>query len=63
MRIGELARRTSKSVAALRYYEQVGLLAPSQRTEAGYRDYPPQTEERVRFIDIHHRHGHRAGSA
>ncbi len=50
MRIGELARRTSKSVAALRYYEQVGLLAPSQRTEARYRDYPPQAEERVRFI-------------
>lgn len=50
MRIGELARRTGKSVAALRYYEQVGLLAPSQRTEAGYRDYPQQTEERVRFI-------------
>ena len=50
MRIGELARRTGKSVAALRYYEQVGLLDPSQRTEAGYRDYPPQTEKRVRFI-------------
>jgi DNA-binding transcriptional MerR regulator/glutaredoxin len=39
-----------KSVAALRYYEQVGLLVPSLRTEAGYREYSPETVERVRFI-------------
>jgi len=41
---------TGKSVAALRYYEQVGLLVPLQRTEAGYREYSPETVERVRFI-------------
>ena len=50
MQIGELARRTGKSVAALRYYEQVGLLIPSQRTEAGYRRYEAEAFERVRFI-------------
>jgi DNA-binding transcriptional MerR regulator len=37
-------------VAALRYYEQIGLLIPSLRTEAGYRKYSPETVERVRFI-------------
>lgn len=50
MRIGELSRLTGKSVAALRYYEQVGLLSSPQRTESGYRDYAPDTVKRVRFI-------------
>lgn len=50
MRIGELARLTGKSVAALRYYEQTGLLREPLRTQGGYRDYPPGTVERVRFI-------------
>lgn len=50
MRIGQLARLTGKSVAALRYYEQAGLLDAPQRTEAGYRDYEPETVERVRFV-------------
>ncbi len=50
MRIGELAQLTGKSVAALRYYEQGGLLPPQPRTDAGYRDYAPDTAERVRFI-------------
>lgn len=50
MQIGELARLTGKSVAALRYYEQIGLLIPSLRTEAGYRKYSSETAERVRFI-------------
>lgn len=50
MRIGELAKLTGKSVAALRYYEQVGLLVPSSRTEADYREYSADVVERVRFI-------------
>lgn len=50
MRIGELAQLTGKSVAALRYYENVGLLPLPPRTEAGYREYPLETVERVRFI-------------
>jgi MerR family mercuric resistance operon transcriptional regulator len=37
-------------VAALRYYEQVGLLVPSSRTEADYREYSSDAVERVRFI-------------
>lgn len=50
MRIGGLARLTEKSVAALRYYEQGGLLTPSSRSEADYREYSPDAVERVRFI-------------
>ncbi len=50
MRIGELSRSTGKSVAALRYYEQIALIVPLERTQAGYRDYAPDVVERVRFI-------------
>lgn len=50
MRIGELAKLAGKSVAALRYYEQIGLLSSPLRSEAGYREYSPETVERVRFI-------------
>lgn len=50
MQIGELARRTGKSVSALRYYEQAGLLLSPERTESGYRSYAPELAERVQFI-------------
>lgn len=50
MRIGELAKLTGKSVAALRYYEQVGLLKPARRTHSGYREYAQESVERVCFI-------------
>jgi DNA-binding transcriptional MerR regulator len=38
-RIGELARRTGLSVRALRFYDEIGLLSPSERTTAGHRLY------------------------
>ncbi|WP_337249000.1 MerR family DNA-binding transcriptional regulator [Leucobacter chromiireducens] len=38
MRIGELARRAGVSVKAVRYYEEIGLLAPERDTN-GYRDF------------------------
>lgn len=50
MRIGQLSRLTGKNISALRYYEQAGLLPAPQRSEGGYRDYPPETVERVLFI-------------
>ncbi len=46
----ELAKSAGKSIAALRYYEQIGLLAPLQRTEPGYREYSMDAVERVRFV-------------
>jgi peroxiredoxin/DNA-binding transcriptional MerR regulator len=38
MRIGELALRAGVSIKAVRYYEQLGLVAPA-RSANGYRDY------------------------
>jgi DNA-binding transcriptional MerR regulator len=37
--IGELARLASVSVRTLHHYDELGLLVPSERTEAGYRLY------------------------
>src|SRR5438552_3958959 len=39
MKIGGLAKRTGVSVRTLHYYEQVGLLTPSNRTHTGHRVY------------------------
>lgn len=38
-RIGELAARTGVSIRTLRHYDQIGLLAPSDRSASGYRLY------------------------
>ncbi|MCJ7738454.1 MAG: MerR family transcriptional regulator, partial [Anaerolineae bacterium] len=38
-RISELARMAGVSVRTLHHYDHIGLLAPSARTEAGYRLY------------------------
>ncbi len=39
MKVGELARRTGISVRTLHYYDEIGLLSPSQHSEAGHRLY------------------------
>lgn len=49
MRIGELASKTGVSVRVLRHYETQGLIK-SQRLPNGYRDYPSNAVERVRWI-------------
>jgi MerR family transcriptional regulator, thiopeptide resistance regulator len=38
-KVGELAGRTGLSVRALHYYDEIGLLSPSRRTDAGHRLY------------------------
>ena len=50
MQSGELARLTGVSTDTLRHYERLGLLSKPPRTDAGYRDYPPHSLERVRLI-------------
>jgi DNA-binding transcriptional MerR regulator len=50
VRIGELARRSGLSVKALRYYEDIGVLAPPLRTQSGYRDYREDALGRLEFV-------------
>lgn len=38
-KIGDLAEKVGLSVRTLRYYEELGLLKPSERTDAGHRLY------------------------
>jgi MerR family transcriptional regulator, copper efflux regulator len=49
-RIAEVAERSGFTPATLRYYEEIGLLAPTGRTPAGYRVYDDGSIERLRFI-------------
>lgn len=39
LKIGELARRTGLTVRALRHYDEIELLVPSERSSGGYRLY------------------------
>jgi DNA-binding transcriptional MerR regulator len=50
LKIGELAKQTGVSVGTLRYYESLGLIEPSQRSESGYRYYADATVHKVQFI-------------
>ena len=48
--IGTVARRAGVGVETIRFYEREGLLPEPPRTGAGYRKYPEETIERLRFI-------------
>jgi MerR family copper efflux transcriptional regulator len=48
--IGEVAERSGFTASALRYYEGIGLVEPSARTDAGYRVYDDGALARLAFI-------------
>ena len=48
--IGETAERSGFSASALRYYEGIGLVEPSTRTDSGYRLYDDEALARLSFI-------------
>jgi len=48
--IGQLAKRAGIRTSMLRYYEDEGLLLPSERTNAGYRLYSPGALHRIEMI-------------
>lgn len=49
-RVGELAKRTGVSVRALHHYDEIGLLAPSGRSESRYRLYAREDVVRLQQI-------------
>ena len=49
LKVGELARKTGKTVRALRLYEELGLMRPG-RSDGGFRLYGPDDIARVYWI-------------
>ncbi len=47
---GALAALAGVGRETIRYYERTGLLDEPPRSQAGYRHYPPDTVDRLRFI-------------
>ena len=47
---GELATKAGVNVETLRVYERKGILPQPPRRAPGYREYPPDAVERIRFI-------------
>jgi DNA-binding transcriptional MerR regulator len=50
LRIGELAKRAGITTRTLRYWEEIGLISPSDHRGSGERVYPPAALERVLHI-------------
>ncbi len=50
LKIGELSAQSGVSIQTIRYYEELGLLHSSDRTEGNYRLFAPQTVQRIAFI-------------
>lgn len=50
MMIGELARSAGVPVSTVRFYERRGLVAPAERSAAGYRFFDDDDAVRVRFL-------------
>ena len=50
MKIGELAKQTGLSIRTLHYYDEIGLLSPSHRTEIGHRLYGDEDIIRLQQI-------------
>ncbi|MBE1490737.1 HEAT repeat domain-containing protein [Plantactinospora soyae] len=51
MLIGEVARRSGVSARMLRHYDSLGLVRPTGRTEAGYREYSREDIRRIFHIE------------
>ena len=50
LRINEVAAELGLTTRSIRYYEEMGLLAPAARSDGDYRLYDPSDIDRLRFI-------------
>ena len=51
--VGDVSRRAGISVRTLHHYDEIGLLSPSGRSDAGYRLYGPDDIARLQQILFH----------
>lgn len=51
MNISQAAERSGVPAKTIRYYEEIGLIPPAERTASGYRQYGPKDVETLRFIN------------
>lgn len=50
MNIGEASAASGVSAKMIRYYEEIGLIAPAGRTASNYRFYDADSVNRLRFV-------------
>ena len=50
MNIGEASKQSAVSAKMIRYYEEIGLIAPAGRTASNYRVYDADSVNRLRFV-------------
>ena len=50
MNIGQAARASGVSAKMIRYYEQIGLVRPAERTDSNYRSFDERNVNELRFI-------------
>lgn len=48
--IGKVARQAGVGVETVRFYEREGVIDEPPRRMSGYRQYPPETVARIRFV-------------
>jgi Hg(II)-responsive transcriptional regulator len=48
--IGQVAKSAHVNIEMIRYYERRGLISEPPRRKSGYRQYPPDTINRIRFV-------------
>nr|WP_321457493.1 helix-turn-helix domain-containing protein [uncultured Cohaesibacter sp.] len=48
--IGKLSKNSGVKVPTIRYYEQIGLISPADRSEGNQRRYEPNDLKRLSFI-------------
>lgn len=50
MNIGQASRASGVSAKMIRYYEQIGLIRPAERTDSNYRSFSDRDVNDLRFI-------------
>lgn len=50
LKIGELSKESGVSIDTIRFYEDKGLINPTNRSEKGHRYYEPATSSALQFI-------------